>query len=218
MSVSEYLFIAFFIGIALFTVFEAIRNPLLAKRLYRDINFVDRGKQQLAVLSASELVKGMYTDSLNSGVIDGTTISQCKAWSVNRRQFTLSKASRNRNKAAWSVTVVTGGSPVTFRALPTIVPEAIAYIGDDASMEFPGDDQLSSRYHVVADQPDQLRSVFTGEIRDFLLESEIIFIEQTATELVLKRKWNDEKIAERLQREMDTAVSLHKRLAGKKTG
>ena len=213
MSVSEYLFVAFFIGIALFTVVEAIRNPLLAKRLYREKNFTDSGRQQLTDLSDSPLIEGMYTDSLHSGVVGGLSISQCKAWSVNRRQFTLSKATRNRNKAAWSVTVVSGSSLATFRALPTIVPEAVAYIGDGKSIEFPGDEQLSSRYHVVTEQPDRLCSVLTGDVRKFLLESEVIFIEQTATELVLKRKWGDEKITERLQREMDIAVELQKRLA-----
>lgn len=213
MSLTEYAFLAFFIGIALFSIVDAIRTPLVVKRMYREKELSDNGKGKLEAHSGSMLLEAMYTDSLYSGTVQGVSLSQCKAWSVNRRQFTLSKATRNRNRTAWSITTVKSNKlhPV-FVALPTIVPEAVVYIGDGRNIDFPDDDELQSRYHVTTENPDKVRSAFSGEVRQFLLETEVVFVQQTAHELVLKRKWSTDKVIERLEQELDMAVKLHNRL------
>ena len=213
MSLTEYAFVAFFIAIALFSIVDAIRTPLLVKRLYKEKGFSDKGKGELKALSDSMLLEAMYTERLNTGTVQGVEVSQCKAWSVNRRQFTLSKATRNRNRTAWSITTIKSNKPhPTFLALPTIVPEAVAYIGDGRSIDFPDDDDIQSRYHITTENPDQIRSVCTGDIRQFLLETEVIFLHQTEHELVLKRRWSADKVTNRLERELNFAVQVHERL------
>jgi len=125
----------------------------------------------------------------------------------------LSKATRNRNRTAWAITTIKSNKPhPTFLALPTIVPEAVAYIGDGRSIDFPDDDDIQSRYHITTENPDQIRSVCTGDIRQFLLETEVIFLHQTEHELVLKRRWSADKVTNRLERELNFAVQVHERL------
>jgi len=213
MSLTEYVFIAFFIAVALVSVVDAIRTPLIIKRLYRTRNFSDKGKVTLSELSSSVLVEELYTDSWNTGTVDGLQLSQCKAWSIKRRQFTLSKATRKHNRTPWSVTIVnTASSTPAFLALPTIVPEAVTYIGNGRSIEFPDDELMQSRYHVTTDSPDQVRRALTGESREFLLQKEIIFVQQTESELVLRRLWSSDKAIERLESELKVAVKLYQQL------
>jgi len=53
---------AFFIAVALFGIVDAIRTPLVVKRLYRNKGFTDTGKKTLAEISDSRLVGQMYTE------------------------------------------------------------------------------------------------------------------------------------------------------------
>jgi len=213
MSLTEYALIAFFIAVVLVSVVDAIRTPLLIKRLYRNRDFSDKGKVPLTEVSNSLLVEELYTENLYTGIVDGVELSQCKAWPLKRRKFTLSKKVRKHNRTPWSMTTVkTNASIPAFLALPTIVPEAVSYIGDGRSIEFPDDEEMESRYHVTTDSPDKVRRALTAEAREFLLRKEIIFIQQTESELVVRRLWSSDKVTERLEMELDIALKLYRQL------
>ena len=227
---------AFFIAVALFGIVDAIRTPLVVKRLYRNKGFTDTGKKTLAEISDSRLVGQMYTEHFhyrelagelagesaidaggNSGS-DATSqsrVAQCKAWSTSRRNFTLSKATRKRNRTPWSITVVQGDfSNLSCLVLPTVVPEAIAYVGNGEDIDFGEDVEIANRYHITASNEALVRSAITPEIRAFLLQPDVIFIESTDNELVIKRTWNDHLVLDRLQQELDTAQTLRALLKG----
>lgn len=215
MSNTELIAIVVFVAVAAFGIIDAIRTPIIVKRFYRDKKFTEPGRQLLEEVSDSGLLTDMYTDCFYTGSEQGLQVRQCKAWSTKRRQFTLSKKSRKRNQTAWSITVIDAKFlPVTFQALPTIVPEAIGYIGDGRSIEFPGDDKLSNRYHVSTDNAALVRAALVDELRDFLLQTEVVALEVTQDLIVLKRKWAAHLVLERLQNEIDFVVKLHNKLAG----
>lgn len=209
MTVTEYAVAAFFIAVVLFGLIDAIRTPLIVKRFYKDKKFTDKGRQSLEALSGARILDGMYTEHQNTS-IQGD-ICQFKAWSNHRRKFTLSKAARKRNRTAWSVTIVEGDfSNVSCLILPTVVPEAIAYIGNSEDIDFGDDQDIANRYHVTTEKAELLRSTITGDIREFLLLRDVVFIEVTDSQLVMKRNWTSEKVLDRLEQELEIAAEMKK--------
>ena len=213
MITTEYAVAAFFIAVALFGIVDAIRTPLIVKRFYRDKNFRDNGKLVLEAVSTARIVEGMYTERHYTGAAQDPQIAQFKAWSVNRRKFTLSKATRKRNRAAWSVTVIEGDyAGLSCLVLPTVVPEAVAYAGNGESIDFGEDEQMASRYHVTTRAAEKIRSVLVGEAREFLLQPDVISMELTDNQLIIKRSWSAHKVLDRLEEELTVAADVHKSL------
>lgn len=211
MPITEYAVAAFFVAVALFGVVDAIRTPLVIKRYYRDQSFVSNGKKVLSENSDARVLDGMYTEHYYSQRTSG--VSQFKSWSVDRRKFTLSKASRKRNRAPWSVTVVEGDfSKLSCLILPTIVPEAIAYIGNGENIDFESDLEIANRYHIATNREATVRSAITGEVRDFLLQPHVLFIEVTDKQLIMRRNWADHEILDRLKQELKIATQLKEQL------
>ena len=210
MTTTEYAVTAFVFAMAVFGIVDAIRTPLISRRFYRDKSFSDKGVEQLENLSDSALVAGMYTKNLYQKEESGVTIRQFKAYSTNRRKFTLSKAARKRNQTAWSITVIDTAHPLAeFTLLPTVVPEAITYITDGRNIDIPDDSQLANRYHVVTEQSDVVLPLMKQKIRKFLLQSEAIAIECTSKRIILRRHWAAHQVLERLQVELDVAMVVH---------
>ena len=106
MTTTEYAVAAFIILMVVVGIVEAIRTPMIIRRFYRDKSFDDHGKSALPDVADSIVLENLYTPSLYSGVTDGVTVQQFKAWSNRRRQFTLNKAARKRNQIPWSVTII----------------------------------------------------------------------------------------------------------------
>ena len=125
----------------------------------------------------------------------------------------MSKASRKRNRAPWSVTVVEGDfSKLSCLILPTIVPEAIAYIGNGENIDFESDLEIANRYHIATNREATVRSAITGEVRDFLLQPHVLFIEVTDKQLIMRRNWADHEILDRLKQELKIATQLKEQL------
>jgi len=211
MEFADYLIFLVLAGFAVFGVVDAIRSRWLVRAHYAGVQAtVDSSKQPLETICDSLLLKAMYTGRLYRASHNGYQYRQCTAWSVDRHRFTLNKKQRDRNKMGWSVTLV---GPLqesdTFLIRPTIVPEAIAYIGDGASIDIPDDQTLTDRYHIVATDPAKISSVLVQpEIREFLVVAEITSVELTRDYLILKRKAYSDKVLQRLQQELDIAVTL----------
>ena len=214
MITTEYAVAAFFIAVALFGIVDAIRTPLIVKRFYRDKAFRDNGKLTLQTQSAVRILDGMYTEHHYSDASQYPKISQFKAWSVNRRKFTLSKATRKRNRAAWSVTVIDGDyAGLSCLVLPTVVPEAVVYVGDGKDIDFGDDVEMANRYHVTTDDAEFIRSVLAAKVREFLLQPDVIFMEMTDTQFVIKRSWSAHKVLDRLEEELVIATEIQKALS-----
>ncbi len=211
MALSEIAAVAVFVAVALFGIVDAIGTPLKIKRFYRDRGFNNKGEKKLSEYTTARIVDGMYTERYFSEDTPG--VSQFKAWSVDRKKFTLSKAARKRNRAAWSVTVVENDfTQATCLILPTVVPEAIGYVGNGENMDFENDLEIANRYHIVTENETLLKSVITGEVREFLLKAHIVFIEITESQLVMKRNWADHLVLQRLTDELDIIALLQERL------
>ena len=221
MTATEYAVGAFFILVALFGVVDAIRTPLVIKRQYRDKGFTDKGRKTLASLSSARILDGQYTEHFYSDCLTLPGVSQCKAWSTDRRKFTISKATRKRNRAAWSITVVDMAiadstmvdgdwKAMSCLVLPTVVPEAIAYVGDGRDINFSDSDvAIANRYHITASDESAIRSsILVEEVREFLLQPDVIFMELTDQKLVLKRNWSDHRVLDRLDQELQVATQL----------
>ena len=213
MAFSEFAAVAVFVAVALFGIVDAIGTPLKIKRFYTGRGYTSKGERKLSEYSDARIVDGMYTERYFTE--DDTGISQLKAWSVDRRKFTLSKAARKRNRTPWSVTIVEGDfKHATCLILPTVVPEAIGYVGNGEAMDFESDLEIANRYHIVTQYEALLKSVITGGIREFLLQAHIVFIEITDNQLVMKRGWADHLVIDRLTKELDIAVLLQGQLHG----
>ncbi len=211
MALSEIAAVAVFVAVALFGIADAIGTPLKIKRFYRDRGLDNKGEKKLSEYTTARIVDGMYTERYFSEDTPG--VSQFKAWSVDRKKFTLSKAARKRNRAAWSVTVVENDfTQATCLILPTVVPEAIGYVGNGENMDFENDLEIANRYHIVTENEALLKSVITGEVREFLLKAHIVFIEITESQLVMKRNWADHLVLQRLTDELDIIALLQERL------
>ena len=207
MALGEIAAVVLFVVVALFGVFDAIRTPLIVKRFYKDRSYIDGGKKMLSDCTDARIVDGMFTEHYFSNSAAG--IAQFKAWSVDRRKFTLNKATRKRNRAPWSVTVIEGDfKKLSCLMLPTVVPEAIAYVGNGEKIDFADDPELQNRYHIIAANEALIKSVLTGAVRDFLLKPDVIFIESTDSQLVIKRNWLDHQVLDRLTRELEVAASF----------
>jgi len=218
MITTEYAVAAFFIAIALFGIVDAIRTPLIVRRFYRNKNFSDNGKLTFEPVSAVRILDSMYTERHYSDSGQYPNIAQFKAWSTNRRKFTLSKATRKRNREAWSVTVIEGEfQGLTSLVLPTVVPEAVAYVGNGEGIDFGDDEQMSSRYHVTTTDAEMIRSLLVNEVREFLLQPDVIFMELTDKQFVIRRSWSAHKVLERLDEELRIATEIQNKLAGTRT-
>ena len=206
---------AFFIAVVLIGIVDMIRTPLVVKRFYRNNSFRDNGRQNLESVSGARILDGMYTERHYTGTSQYEGIAQFKAWSVNRRKFTLSKATRKRNRAAWSVTVIDGSyAGLSALVLPTVVPEAVAYVADGRDIDLGEDVDLANRYHVTAADAELMRSVLVDDVREFLLQPDVIFMELTDKQFVIKRSWSAHKVLDRLDEELRTAIEIQKKLAG----
>lgn len=214
MAVTEYAVATFFVAVALFGIVDAIRTPIIIKRFYRDGDFDDGGKQNLDDVTSARIVDAMYTERFYAGNLQKTEVKQCKAWSINRRNFTLSKATRKRNRSAWSITIINGNyDELSGLILPTVVPEAIAYVGNGEDIAFDHDLQIANRYHITCNNADLIREMLNGDVREFLLQRDAIFIELSGNQLVIKRSWSDDNILDRLQQELQVATEIHEYLA-----
>lgn len=209
MTTTEYAVAAFIILMVVVGIVEAIRTPMIIRRFYRDKSFDDHGKSALPDVADSIVLENLYTPSLYSGVTDGVTVQQFKAWSNRRRQFTLNKAARKRNQIPWSVTIVEAQQVTPLCVRPTVVPEAILYVNDGNSIEFLGDDEFADRYHVVAERADIVRPLLTEKLREFLLQPEAISIEAVNSRIIVKRQWQTDSVLERLQQEIDIALVIN---------
>ena len=206
---------AFFIAVVLIGIVDMIRTPLVVKRFYRNNSFNDNGRQNLELVSGARILDGMYTERHYTGTSQYEGIAQFKAWSVNRRKFTLSKATRKRNRTAWSVTVIDGSyAGLSALVLPTVVPEAVAYVADGRDIDLGEDVDMANRYHVTAADAELMRSVLVDDVREFLLQPDVIFMELTDTQFVIKRSWSAHKVLDRLDEELRTAIEIQKKLAG----
>jgi len=214
MTTTEYAVATFFIAVALFGIIDAIRTPLIVKRLYRNKRFRDSGKLKLATVSTARILDGMYTEHHYNGTEGYAGIAQCKAWSVNRRNFTLSKATRKHNRAAWSVTVIDGDySGLSALVLPTVVPEAIAYVGNGEDIDLRDDVEIANRYHVTTNNAELIRALLADDVREFLLQPDVIFMELTDKQFLIKRSWSAHKTLDRLEEELRIAVEIQKSLS-----
>ncbi len=226
MALSEMAAIAVFIAVVLFGIVDTIRTPIIIRRFYKNKSFTDSDKQIFAEFTKARIVDGMYTEHLfgnaaplaqvanevsvksevmsQSGAANSITgLYQSKAWSVDRRKFTLSKATRKRNRTPWSVTIVKGDfKDLSCIILPTVVPDAILYVGNGENMDFEDDPDIANRYHITTNNEELIRSVLTGEVREFLLRAHIVFIEVTEGQLVMRRNWADHLVLERLDEEL----------------
>lgn len=214
MTITEYAVAAFFIAVALFGIIDAIRTPLIVKRLYRNKKFRDNGKLKLETVSAARILDGMYTEHHYSGTENYSGISQYKAWSVDRHKFTLSKATRKRNHAAWSVTAIDGDyAGLSCLVLPTVVPEAVAYVGNGEDIDLRDDVEIANRYHVTTNNAELIRTLLAGDVREFLLQPDVIFMELIDKQFVIKRSWSAHKVLDRLEEELLVAAEIQKTLA-----
>ena len=213
MTTTEYAVAAFFIAVALFGIVDAIRTPFVVKRFYRNKGFSDNGRQNLEAVSSARILEGMYTEHHYSGSDQYAGIAQFKAWSVNRRKFTLSKATRKRNLAAWSVTVIDGDYPgLSCLVLPTVVPEAVAYVGNGQDIDLSDDEQIANRYHVTTKDAGMFRQIVAKDVREFMLQPDVIFMELTDKQFVIKRSWSAHKVLDRLDEELLVASEIQKTL------
>lgn len=211
MALSELAAVAVFVAVALFGIVDTIWTPIKIKRFYSDRGFTNQGEKNLAAFSAARILDGMYTERFFNEEVSG--VSQLKAWSVDRKKFTLSKATRKRNRAPWSVTLVEGDfKHATCLILPTVVPEAIAYVGNGQNIDFEHDLEIANRYHIETDNEALIKFVVSGEVREFLLQAHVVFIEVTDTQLVMKRAWADHLAIDRLSKELDMVTLLQSRL------
>lgn len=214
MAFSEIAAVLVFVVVVLFGIVDAIRTPLIVKRFYRDKNFTNDGKKMLTDCTDARIVDGMFTEHYFSSGAAG--VSQCKSWSTDRHKFTLSKATRKRNRAPWSVTVIEGNfTKLSCLILPTVVPEAIAYVGNGENVDFEDDSELANRYHINADNETLIKSVLTREVRAFLLQPDVIYLESTDSQLVIKRNWLDHQVLHRLSQELEIAARLSEQLCAK---
>lgn len=217
MELSEFAAVAVFVAVVLFGIVDAIRTPLKIKGFYRDRSYTDQGKKSLSECSDARILDAMYTERFFTDSASG--VSQCKSWSVDRRKFTFSKVARKRNRTAWSVTIVDGDfSHFSCLILPTVVPEAITYVGNGENMDFESDLDVANRYHIVTDQEALIKSTIVGELRVFLLRAHIVAIEVTENQLVMKRNWADHQVIERLEEELTIVALLKERFEVKKPG
>lgn len=211
MALSEIVMVAVFVVVVLFGIVDFFWTPIKIKRFYKDRGFDNKGEKKLSECTTARIVDGMYTERYFSEDTPG--VSQFKAWSVDRKKFTLSKVARKRNRAAWSVTVVEGDfTQATCLILPTVVPEAIGYVGNGENIDFENDLEIANRYHIVTENEALFEAVITGEIREFLLRAHIVFIEITEGQLVMKRTWADHLVVERLTDELEVVSLLQERL------
>ena len=214
MTATEYAVGAFFIAVALFGIIDAIRTPLIVKRFYRDRKFRDNGKVTLETITTARILDAMYTEHHYSDSDQHPNIAQFKAWSTNRRNFTLSKATRKRNRAAWSVTVIDGDyEGLSCLVLPTVVPEAVVYVANGKDIDFGDDVQMANRYHITTTDAELIRSVLVDDVREFLLQPDVIFMELTDKHMVIKRSWSAHKVLDRLEEELNVATAIQKSLA-----
>ncbi len=210
MTVTEYAIPAFVVLLAIFGIVDMIRTPYIVRRFYQGKSFTDKGKASLEEVTDSNLVLEMYANHVYQKVENGIAIRQFQAWSINRRKFTLSKAARKRNQTAWSITVIDAVEPIAVcTILPTVVPEAIVYITDGRNIDIAEDAQIATRYHVVTEQENIIVPLITQKIRQFLLQSEVVSIECTSKQVVLKRHWAAHQVLDRLQTELDVCQVIH---------
>ncbi len=217
MELSEFAAVAVFVAVVLFGIVDAIGTPLKIKGFYRGRSYTDQGKKNLPECSGARILDAMYTERFFTNSTSG--VSQCKSWSIDRRKFTFSKAARKRNRTPWSVTIVEGDfSHLSCLILPTVVPEAITYVGNGENMDFESDLEVANRYHIVTDNEALIKSTIVGELRSFLLKAHIVFIEVTNHQLVMKRNWADHQVIERLEQELAIAALLKERLGERPEG
>lgn len=202
---------AFVVAVALYGIVDAVYTPIKVRRFYtdNDYNGNSANKQLLTSLTDSSIVSDMYTNCVYEKSPANGSIKQCKAWSVNRRKFTLAKAVRKRNQTPWSITIIDSNDALAeCKVQPTIVPEAIQYIGDGKSIELARDEVIANRYHVVTEYEQMVVPLVTQQIRKYLLQTDVIYFECTANQVIVKRHWNSHQVLERLEADLDAAQQV----------
>jgi len=72
---------------------------------------------------------------------------------------------------------------------------------------------MANRYHVTTDDAEFIRSVLAAKVREFLLQPDVIFMEMTDTQFVIKRSWSAHKVLDRLEEELVIATEIQKALS-----
>jgi len=218
MKIGELLVVIMFGVFVLFGVASFIGAPIIARRFYRDIGFLDQGKSTLEIPTESVLLEPVATSHLYRGEYRGQTVEQCQAYPKSRRHFTLSKAMRKHNQSRWSITQVTSEETLpAFCLLPISEAATVFLMLNETSIDLSDDKELENRYFLRTDHPDEIKQLITGDLRQFLLARELISIECVDNSILIKRSWPTEKIRIRLRDEMDCAVDIIDKLTTRTT-
>lgn len=193
----------------LYGVITLIALPIIAKKFYREKNFVDTGKSSLDALDTSDILKPLATNHLYKGEYRGYTIRNAKCHLQKRSLFTFSKLRRKQLQSRWSVTILECEQTIpVFSLLQKTDPQTVMMMLSDPGHDLSVDEEIEKRYLLLTEDPDWVIPLITGEIREFLMNSELASIESLGNALVLKRSWPIERIESSLTGELDCVVSI----------
>jgi hypothetical protein len=188
MNNSEYLVLIVLAVFVLFGFGNFIFPPILARRFYRDVGFVDHGKSLLEIPTDSELLKPLAMSHLYRGQHRGHPVEHFKAYPKARRKFTPSKVMRKHNQSRWSVTQLNSGKSLpSFCLLPISEPTTVFLMLNDSGVNLSDDKDIKNRYYLRTAHPEQIKRLITGDIKKFLIARELISIECVNNTVLIKR-------------------------------
>ena len=207
MDTSDYLIIAMLAVLLLYGLGNYIAAPILMRRFYRDKLFTDQGPSALESPAESQVLQPLATSNLYKGQHQNRTLEQCKAYPQSRRTFTLSKARRKHNQTRWSVTRLGSEQQLEpFCLLPTADVSTALMMLNDPGVDISEDKEFAHRYHLRCANPERVKLLIFNQMREFLLQKELISVECLDNTLIIKRSWPQEKISKRLLDEINCAV------------
>lgn len=214
MNTGEYLVAGMLTVLFVFGVASFILAPIITRKHYRTLGFVDHGKSPLDSPADSDILEPLATSQLYGGEYKGYIVEQCKAYPKRRRHFTLSKVMRKHNQSRWSVTRLTSKEALPpFCLLPTSEPQTAFIMLGESGVDLEHDSDFQNRYFLRTEVPDSVLPLFTGEIRDFLMEKELISVECVSDTVLIKRSWPEDNIQSRLLGDIKRAVEITAQLS-----
>jgi len=199
---ADYFWIGLFAMLVFYGLWQTISAPFLVKRFYRKIDFEDQGKSLLehGHYQPSMLLKGLNASNVYTGSFDGYRVEQFFAFPETRHKFTMSRVKRKRNQAMWTITLLHGEQPLLpFCARPTNVTDAIEYVLKGGNIDFGEDEGFTKRVHVMADDHEKCKQLFTPKIRDYLKNIDPVSVEP-------------HDIGNKLRSELEAVVGIYKEL------
>lgn len=215
---AEGFWVALFLALVLYSIFNTVTVPWRVKRFYANLNFNNEGglRFDVSAFAESQLLRGQMTKSLYRGDYQGNRVEQFAAFSTQRRKFTLNRITRKRNQKVWTITIVVLDDPLpTFCARPTFVPEAPEYMLQNDAVLFPDDAEFAKRMHVVAPDHQEVRKLLDGEVKSYLTGLDPVSLEVVASYLIHRRPREPHDSGAALQKDLNAAVMLTAALSNK---